>query len=159
MFPEKIHFDDCEVNVIGTLLEHVPHYLWCLALEGEENEGLDTPAKYHYNNVQSVDVVCINSYQYGDSQIYDDAEFAKYVWGVGLKVNLTTNQYFLVYIPFWKDELEYDINYFVEEAYNGIEVVSADTDLSYQLNKMPYSRKSDVIFKSTDGNTLTMPFL
>lgn len=156
-FPDKIHFEDGSYVIVkDVLLENVPFYLRRIAEEGIDHED-EQDAKFQYENIQSVDVVCINT----DNVPWHASEDGiDCIWGAGLKVNLRTNQYFLIYIPFDMNYIERDVEDFAEEAYNGIEVVPADTDLEYQLHKMPYARSSNVVYiNSTNENTLTLLFL
>ncbi len=120
MFPDKL-FDDCsiEIDVLATLRTEIPYYMHWLVSESADETG-QSP-KFLVEDIDQIDVMTMDTRV---DPIYDVD-----IWGVGLRVKMTSGKYFLVYMPLHYKSIFDEVFSYWDEVYDSIKLVDADTNV------------------------------
>lgn len=124
MFPDKLIEDlggECstEIDVIAALRTEIPYFLNWLVSESADEAG--EPTKFLVEEIEEIDIMTMDTRV---DPIYDID-----IWGVGLRVKMTSGKYFLVYMPMYFKSIFDEVFSYWFEIYNSIKLVDADTDV------------------------------
>lgn len=136
MFPYRLVGDNesVEIDVVKALRNEIPTYLLWL-----EQGTVDEPSKFAYHDIDHVDIMTVDTSV--DSLTDID------IWGVGLRVSLSSGKYFVVYLPMQDECAHEEVFLYWSEIMASIDIVDANTDV-HQLSQMRVWRSN--LFRYTD---------